>query len=305
MEWLNLDWIVANWMPLAVFALLGFLIAWLFVARPASARAAVAETRSSELEGKLRKSDGELAALKRESDPLKQSLAGAQSERDEAMARAAALQESLSVSEDDKARLEASLAEKEALLAAEMEAAELAAAESSSVEAALQDEASIGEGEEIAVLKEGEVELFDVDVPEPTPDEPGAPAIAAVFGAVARQIESPSPYAGKDIALSEAYARVTVLQRELADRDQALGEREGELESARSELLAAQAARQELESRLIRAREDVASELAVLASTMIKMKDDQLARTDARLQALEMELESLRTATLQATETAE
>lgn len=297
MEWLNLDWIVANWMPLAVFALLGYILAWLVLARPASNRAGAAEARSSELEGKVRKSESDLAALKRESDPLKQSLASAQSERDAALAKATALQESLSASEEEKARIEATLVEKEALLAAE--------AEAMSAEIEMQDEASIGEGEEFAVLKEGEVELFDVEVPEPTPDEPGAPAIAAVFGAVARQIESPSPYEAKDIALSEAYARVTVLQRDLADRDNVLSQRESELESVRSELLAAQAARQELESRLIRAREDVASELAVLASTMIKMKDDQLARSDARMQALETELENLRTATLQATETAE
>jgi hypothetical protein len=122
---------------------------------------------------------------------------------------------------------------------------------------------------------------------------------------MARQIEPMSLHTSKDVALSEAYARLAVLQRDVTERDQALVERDSQLETTRVELLAAQAARQELESRLIRSREDVASELAVLASTMIKMKEDALARSEARAQALSLEIEALRSASQQATATAE
>jgi uncharacterized small protein (DUF1192 family) len=94
--------------------------------------------------------------------------------------------------------------------------------------------------------------------------------------------------------LTEAYARVTTLQTELDRNDAVLRARQADTDALRAELAAANAARHELEMRLIRAREDVASELAVLASTMIKMKDDALARADARIAMLTAESEALR-----------
>jgi hypothetical protein len=66
------------------------------------------------------------------------------------------------------------------------------------------------------------------------------------------------------------------------------------MEAMQTELMSSNAARHELEGRLVRAREDVASELAVLASTMIKMKDDALARSDARVASLAAEVDALR-----------
>jgi hypothetical protein len=120
--------------------------------------------------------------------------------------------------------------------------------------------------------------------------------ISQSYAAVAQSPDMSGMLTNKDIALTEAYARATTLQAELDRNDAMLRLRQVDLEAARAELAAANASRHELEMRLIRAREDVASELAVLASTMIKMKDDALLRADARIATLTSEIESLRSA---------
>ncbi len=118
--------------------------------------------------------------------------------------------------------------------------------------------------------------------------------VAEGFAAVARTPEAIEADKAREIALTEAYSRAARLQVELDQRETVLASRHAELESIKAELLTSNAARHELDSRLVRAREDVASELAVLASTMIKMKDDALARAEARIAALNAELDSAR-----------
>ena len=53
-------------------------------------------------------------------------------------------------------------------------------------------------------------------------------------------------------------------------------------------------ARDDLESKLHNARGDVAGELAMLTSTMVRMKEDALKQANARIDALTRELETLR-----------
>lgn len=134
---------------------------------------------------------------------------------------------------------------------------------------------------------------------------PSDAALAEEFAAVARTPEALLSPSHKDIALDEAFGRAATLQHELGERDAILSMRQAELELLKSELLTSNAARRELEARLVRAREDVAAELAVFASTMIKMKDDALQRAEARNAALTTEVESLRQATERATQTAD
>jgi hypothetical protein len=51
---------------------------------------------------------------------------------------------------------------------------------------------------------------------------------------------------------------------------------------------------QDLEYKLHNARGEVAGEMAVLTSTMARMKDDQLAKANARIAALTSEVEALK-----------
>ncbi|MGL4650141.1 MAG: hypothetical protein ACRC1H_12080 [Caldilineaceae bacterium] len=266
MEWLNLEWISANWMPLAVAVGIGFLLGWLFTGAPAGRRAKEAEARSADVESRLRKSDRDLVDAKREVESQRARLQNSGDDLEKARARIAALETSVASLTEDKAALEKS-------------AAEAAAA--------------------VAASQQSELDAGD-DVESPTPAE-----MAAGFAAVARLPDSPVAPSSKDIALDEAFSRAATLQREVEERDVILSMRQAEMETLKSELLTSNAARRELEARLVRAREDVAAELAVLASTMIKMKDDALARAEARHAALQAETELLRAAAERATQTAD
>jgi predicted nuclease with TOPRIM domain len=256
MDWLTVDWIVTNWVPLTVALVLGWLLGWLLTGLPAGRRATEYEARATESEGRARKAERDLNDLRRESEPLRGRLANLQGELDQARARAADL-------EKERAALEEA---RDALRA------ELAAAALPEPDAGAESAADEEPGEALALA-------------------PGAESLEAEFTAVARASQGPSPH---EVALSEAYNRLADLQRALEERDQILSSRAAEVEHVRGELQAAQASLRELETRHIRAREDVASELAVLASTMIKMKDDALVRADARIAALSAELEAAR-----------
>ena len=100
----------------------------------------------------------------------------------------------------------------------------------------------------------------------------------------------------EETALAVAFGRISELQRELQDVLGQLNAKQSELDSMRAELLGAGAMRADLESKLGRAREDVAAEMATLTSTMLKMKDDALREANARIYVLTTELDAQRTA---------
>ncbi len=271
MYWLNIDWIVGNWAPLVVALVLGYLLGWLLTGLPARRRATENDARVTELEGRHRKADRDLNELRRESEPLRSRLAALQTDLDEARTRTADLEKSRAALEEERDALRAAHAADEA--EPEAEPAE--------------DDAAAGDGP--AAEERGQ----DAD-PNADPDAGAAPSIEAGFAALARAPEAIQGPSSQEVALREAYNRLAELQHALEERDQAVAYQHAELERVRAELLTAQASLRELEARHIRAREDVASELAVLASTMIKMKDDALARADARISTLNAELEAAR-----------
>ena len=100
--------------------------------------------------------------------------------------------------------------------------------------------------------------------------------------------------ANKDVALNEAYRRVVNLQRIVEEREAAQANAQAELIVVKSELAAAQALREELDTKLQHARGDVASEMAVLTSTMFKMKDDALTSANQRIAELTRQVTELK-----------
>lgn len=300
--WLSVDFVVANWQPLLVTLILGYIVGWLITGIPNKRHANEAEDRASSLDARLRKSERELTDVRREGESAKSRLAIAQTDLDTAQAR---------IHELETPPVEESVAEVEDRLA---EVAIVAASDDTAVaEETLGDDsaAALATVAAIAVATPDEDETMTMLIPalagEPAVVE--EPAVVDVpedmdvdqetvdaFGAVARTPDLSTLPNAKDIALNEAYARATALQAELASADVTLKARAAELDAARSDLAVANAARNELETRLVRAREDVASELAILASTMIKMKDDALARADARIATLTAEADTLRAA---------
>jgi chromosome segregation ATPase len=96
--------------------------------------------------------------------------------------------------------------------------------------------------------------------------------------------------ASKDAALNESYQRVVNLQRVLEDRDATLAAAQAELSAVRTDVASLNSMKAELEDRLQKVRGDVAGEMAVLTSTMVKLKEEQLATANARIAELMHEL---------------
>jgi predicted nucleic acid-binding Zn-ribbon protein len=98
----------------------------------------------------------------------------------------------------------------------------------------------------------------------------------------------------KETALDEAYTRAVVLQRDVQAREKMLVSAQAELDTLKADVMALEGQKQDLEDRLHRARGDVAGEMALVTSTMLKMKEDALSQATARNAQLTQELEALR-----------
>ena len=100
--------------------------------------------------------------------------------------------------------------------------------------------------------------------------------------------------ASKDTALTEAYARAVRLQRDVTDQQGQLASTQTELGTLRRNVVALTNTNHELENRLQDARGEVANELAVLTSTMLRAKDEQLTKANATIEGLYAQLSELR-----------
>jgi len=96
-------------------------------------------------------------------------------------------------------------------------------------------------------------------------------------------------------ANAEAAAQALAAKEEaLVANEQALAARELELEKMKFELGIASSTKADLESRLQRVRADVGTELALLTSSAIKLKDDALAEANNRITSLTHELSAFK-----------
>ena len=91
----------------------------------------------------------------------------------------------------------------------------------------------------------------------------------------------------KEVALNEAYARAVHLQQAVQERDEELDAARLNIAELKSALADTSTEKVDLESRLQQTRADVAGEMAVLTSTMIKMKEDALAAAKAEIETLQ------------------
>ena len=100
--------------------------------------------------------------------------------------------------------------------------------------------------------------------------------------------------ASKDTAPTEAYARAVRLQRDVTDQQGQLASTQSDLTTLKRNVVTLTNANHELENRLQDARGEVANELAVLTSTMLRAKDEQLTRANATIEGLYAQLSELR-----------
>jgi chromosome segregation ATPase len=279
MEWLNMTWISANWVPLVVALVLGFILGWLLTGLAPRRKNTAYEAQISDLESRSRKSERELTDVRKERDGLKSSVAAGENSLNDVRGQLSAAQADLQKLGEEKSAFEADVQSRNievadlkmqlALLQDQFEKTKGgAAAEAESLRATLQSRA-----DELSALT-AERDSLSAEV-------------AAVKSSAEQAMQSIS---AKDAALNESYQRVVNLQRVLEDRDAALAAVQSELSTLRTDVASLNNIKAELEDRLQKARGDVAGEMAVLTSTMIKMKEDQLTMANVRIAELMNEL---------------
>ncbi len=255
MAWQSVGaYIAANWLSLLIALLLGFVLGWVVLALPVRRRAEAAEAQVADLDAKVRKSESELVAAQRQAEGWQASLNSYESSLSEARSQLSAMRVQVQSLDEERSAL----------------AADLAARNSQADDLQKQ-------------LSQFQYELAGV-----------SDAAANQSAALQTQLELASQTLhGKDAALREAYGYLGSLQRDLDGRGQALIAAEKQVTDLRRDLSEIEQQRADLENRLQSVRNEVAGELALLTSAMIRMKEDQLGAANARIANLTRQLEAL------------
>jgi len=271
------EWLAANWWLLAIIALaIGFFLGWLIIGRPARNRAeeaessvARAESNTKSAEGKLKDADKALATSRQREQELQSSLGTAQANLTQATAQLSAAQEEVSAREGE-------LAEQKLQLTSLRGSVQQAQDAFTNVLEPLQAKAQ-------ALTTENQNLKTNIE------------GLSGDLAAARANVESLNEtVASKDTALTEAYARAVRLQRDVTDQQGQLASTQSELGTLRRNVVALTNTNHELENRLQDARGEVANELAVLTSTMLRAKDEQLTKANATIEGLYAQLSELR-----------
>ena len=271
------EWLAANWWLLAIIALaIGFFLGWLIIGRPARKRAdeaesnvSVAESNARTAEGKLKDAQNNLAATRQRELDLQGNLSRAQADSTQANAY-------LGEAREEVTTLEAELAEQKLQLTSLRSSVQQAQEAFTNVLEPLQTRAQ-------ALATENQNLKANIE------------GISADLAASRANVESLNEtVASKDTALTEAYARAVRLQRDVTDQQGQLASTQTELGTLRRNAVALTNSNHELENRLQDARGEVANELAVLTSTMLRAKDEQLTKANATIEGLYAQLSELR-----------
>ena len=271
------EWMAANWWLLAIIALaVGFILAWLIMARPARNRAdeaessvARAESSTKTAEGKLKDSEKALAASRQREQELQSNLSTSQANLAQVTAQLSAAQEEVTARQGE-------LAEQKLQLTSLRGSVQQAQDAFTNVLEPLQARAQ-------ALTTENQNLKANIE------------GLSGDLAAARANVESLNEtVASKDTALTEAYARAVRLQRDVMDQQGQLASTQSDLTTLKRNAVTLTNANHELENRLQDARGEVANELAVLTSTMLRAKDEQLTKANATIEGLYAQLSELR-----------
>jgi chromosome segregation ATPase len=278
-------WLAAYWLPTLILLAIGFILGWLIIGRPARKRADTAEYSAVDLQSKLRDSDRALSdsreqeqRLQNNLDATKASLAQSASQLSAAQAQVAQTSSDLTAAQQTVADRDSELAELKLQLTSLRMSVQQAQDSFTNVLEPLQGKAA-------ALATENQSLQAHVE------------GISADLAAARAEIESLNQIlTSKDTALTEAYARAVRLQRDLSEQQSQFSSTQSELVALKRNLATLTATNRDLETRLQDARGEVANELAVLTSTMLRAKDEQLAKSNAAVEGLYAQLNELRSA---------
>ncbi len=282
-QFLTPEYLSANWPALLVSLIIGFILGWLLLGISPRRKNKAYEAQVAELEAKAKKAERDLTDTRKQADTLKTSAANTDKTLADVRKQLADAQAGSQKLTDEKAAADTDLQSRN------IEVADL-----KMQLALLQDQfdkTRVADTSDLDSLR-GNLEAANAQIAELSTTRDSALAdLAAVRASSENALQSLS---SKDAALNEAYQRAVNLQRALEDREAALNVAQNELRTAKIDVSALNSIKGELENRLQSARGDVAGEMAVLTSTMIKLKEEQLLTANARITELMRELEAVR-----------
>jgi chromosome segregation ATPase len=265
-------WLSANWQPALVIAVIGLFFGWLITYLILRGRGKAYETSISDLNTKVQSGEKALSDARQAADNTKTDLSATQVRLNTAQGQVAALQADYDALKTQKDAVDASLMDR----ARELDELKAAYDQSQLDANALQvqfDELRQSDDAVKANLESSSLELANAKK-----------ELAAAAEALSN----------KEVALNEAYLRAVKLQRELMDHQSMLAATQTELASLRRDVVSLTSLNQDLEGRLQNSRGEVAGELALLTSTMLRMKEDQLNQANHRIAALTAELDAMK-----------
>lgn len=272
-------WLSTYWQPLLIGAVLGLILGWLLFYLPMRSRVKRHEAESADLYGKLAASDKAVKEARQQADDAKTDLQAQQMRFSSVQGQVAALQADLEAVRSEKDAIDASLLER----ANQMEQLQA------------QNEQSVGLNEQLRADYAGLFAQFEQAQQERDAYKASLESVTVDLGAARSEMTAASDaLANKEVALNEAYLRAVKLQRELMEHQSLLAATQTELAELRRDVSSLSSLNTDLEGKLQNARGEVAGELALLTSTMLRMKEESLNQANHRVAALTAELESMR-----------
>ena len=265
-------WISTYWQPLLIGGIIGLIIGWLVTYFPMRGRAQRAEANGATLSTKVAAADKAAKEAQAKAVDLESDLTVQQSRYNTAQSQIASLQGDLEAVTGQKNAVDASLLDR----SRELDLLKVDNAQMLESQAALQTSYDTLAAEDAAT----KVTLDGV--------------LADLRAAKEQEIQTQEALGNKEVALNEAYLRAVRLQRELMEHQSLLADTQTELAEARRNLAALSGINSDLDNKLQNARGNVAGELALLTSTMLRMKEESLNQANHRIAALTAELESMR-----------
>jgi chromosome segregation ATPase len=272
-------WLTTYWQPLLIGGVIGLILGWLFFYLPMRGRIKQSEVNAADLNSKLASSDKAVKEARQQAEEAQTNLTTQQVRYNTAQGQIAALQADLEATAGQKDALDASLLER----SSQMD------------ELTAQNEQLQGLTEQLRADYAGLFAQFEQAQQERDAYRATLETTTLDLGSVRNELAvAADAMANKEVALNEAYLRAVKLQRELMDHQSLLAATQSELAELRRDVASLGSLNSSLEGKLQNARGEVAGELALLTSTMLRMKEESLNQANHRIAALTAELDAMR-----------
>lgn len=312
---------LTSWAPVVVTLVIGFILGWLITGLSPRRKLSQVTSQAQDLDVRLNQANKTLAASQAHEQQLQSILESTRVDLADATTRVAALQQENAAATAQVAALQQEASEAhqhEQELQASLDAAQVnldqGNAQAAAQAIALQQVLAARDGELIDLKMQHstlrttaqqsydafstQVQTLQAELERVCEENENLKVnVEGTAGDLAKaraELETATQtVANKDIALTEAYARAVRLERESSDRQGQLLSLQAEVASLKRNLATMAATTQDLNGRLENARGEVASELAVLTSTMLRVKEEQLAQANGTIAALQAQMATM------------